>query len=148
MAASGSCRVLKIKVIMRLEPNILLIALPLCFIFLFIFLLILCFCFFAWLTRLWARSLLLPWIFFFFLTVVTFLLLLWMPLRVWVTLMCMSLGHFACADNKGTFLLAELDPQGAGMLCVDLGDPKIPITYVLCFCAPVVQLQSHCKFIS
>lgn len=54
-----------------------------------------------------------------------------MPLRVWVTLMHMSLGHFAYADNKGTFLLAELDPQGAGRLCVGFADPKIPITYVL-----------------
>lgn len=75
-----------------------------------------------------------------------FLLLLWMPLRVWVTLVCVSLGHFACADNKGTFLLAELDPREADWLCIDLGDPKIPIIYVLYFYAPMVQPQSHCQF--
>lgn len=101
----------------------------------------LCFCLFACLTRLWARSLFLPClVFIFFRSVITFCgCCCGYPSGFWVALIAESTHapwYLFLWDTKGIFLPAEPDPQGAGGLCIDLGDPKIHITWVFCFYAP------------
>lgn len=134
---------------MRLEPNTLLIALPLCFILLFIFLIILCFCFFACLTGFGqdlCSCLVLDFFYFFFWTVVTFFVVAmdapqglgypdaYVP---WSLCLCRQQRHIFTGWAWST-----RSRQVVRWLCW----PKVPITYMLYFYASMVQPQSHCKF--
>lgn len=129
---------------MRLEPNIILIALPLIVPFSshhsfspFMYKWIgncgvLRFCLFTCSTRLWARSLFLP-------SCILLSLLLWLPFGV--------LGYPTQTPKGLSYLLSLIQKEQAhcALILVTQISTQL-VCYV--FSAPVVQLQLHCKFIS